>query len=261
MLTIEKKKMRGRQVVIVKGTLESFSGGLEIKMEGPVMAWRSLIRRSVFRPGKRSPRSSFSRVFDLFPEDLDIRVKGSVKAWRELVYNEERASGQPLPSEMFSREVLDKVLGDVFEHGSFLIRERPLPRGMHAGGRQSFVRDVRRWCAWVYPACEYWLRRPRNDWPISILKVVKCLEKLPAKRNDKDDGKENRQASGRFSLVDEEGKPTKKATASILTGFFAEKRFYKERIRQGIIKWTDTSETIANFKRTFIMNNSYMNRG
>ena len=178
---------------------------------------------------------TFTGVVKLFSKDIEMKIKAPAETWRELV--DVDFEDPSLISNAFYNGVIREVI-------NFLKSKKA--RGIHAD-RVEFTKIMKRYCAYIYCICEYWLKKPRQEWPDPIKEAVDLLE-TPFNKRQKDISI----IAGELTLISDHTQTIKKPTAPTLTAFFAEKYFHTERRKNGFKKWSDNFGT---FRRTFITNN------
>lgn len=188
------------------------------------------------RQRKKNGPVTFTGTLKLFSEDIEIKIKASAETWWNFFDLYFDPKGPSSISNFFYDEIIREVI-------TFL--ETKKPRGTHAQSAE-FTERMKRYCAYVYCLCEYWLKKPRSEWPDPIKDTITWLETPLDKRSG-----DAATVVGSLSLIADHTQKIKKPTPSILAAVFAEKFFYEER-RPHYKKWTDDFDT---FRRTFITNN------
>ena len=182
----------------------------------------------------------------LASKQMKMNLKGPVEACWELI------------DLFFDSSSVSKAFDEaIHEITTFLKAKKP--RGALAGSAE-FTENMKRYCAYVYWLCDYWLKKPKNKWPDPIKKAVALLETPIHKRPA-----EFAKIAGGLSLISSHAQNLLRPTSPLLTAFFAEKHFHNERDlhyhklrnkaasgRAYFGKWTDNIES---FRRTFITNN------
>jgi hypothetical protein len=127
------------------------------------------------------------------------------------------------------------VEGLIFHFAMTAYKELHRKRGRGVqSGREDFMHRMKWYTAYIYHWVNYWFKKSPKEWPNSLRKIIK----------------EGGNQLESFTYL---GKEKRLRTDSV-TAYIMEKRFGKERKRQGLKKWTDDSDT---FRRTFISNNKY----
>lgn len=181
-------------------------------------------------------------TLDLGTKQVELEVKAPEETWYELLDAYYRD-----PS-LFSNAFHDDFVGEAIAH-----LERRIPKGGLTAEEWDFKEKVKRYSAFVFCLCEYWLEKPNKEWPDPIKEAVALLQKPFTKRKE-----EEVEIAGDLELISDDTQEVQRPYPAILTAYFAEKYFHKERIDSGVYKkWTDHFET---FRRVFIMNNKrYIN--
>ena len=168
---------------------------------------------------KKSKKSTLT-VTEGFPfpfESIPLKISGMPDAWFRLY----ALSAKP---EELGRFLYVQFVAPAVRH---LVSNSP--RGPHKF-RAAFINKVKNLSAYNHALFEYWLKRPEEDWPKSIKKVIRDFEKEGTS----------------FSHFGQE----LKLKAYEITAYVMEKRFGKEREAYKILNpWTDEAE---NFRRIYI---------
>ena len=96
--------------------------------------------------------------------------------------------------------------------------------------KEDFVNKVKRYAAYVYCWALYWLKKPEDEWPEPLKKIV------------------NKMGKSAYHRSQNTPQPQR------VTAYIMERDFGKERKKYHLKKWTENPEV---FGRTFILNNKY----
>ncbi len=169
---------------------------------------------------KDSDLLSAEGTFLLLPsphKNLSIEISASPDAWRTLYIMSFVNPGDIV-------NIIRNPSKAAYDHIS-LESGRGIDRS-----EEDFVNKVKRYAAYVYCWALYWLKKPQDEWPEPLKKIV------------------NKMGKSAYHKSQKTPQPQR------VTAYIMERDFGKERKRYRLKKWTENPEV---FGRMFILNNKY----